>query len=101
MMVYEKIMTIIINGLEAAFYIPEKNDDIDNIEYFRKLREYLLECITCILHCLKDCNSVSFFDGYVQNVVNFCATIIEDKYDPTLVINFIKIFRNYMPVAWG
>ncbi len=81
---YNKIILIINTALQAALYIPEKNEDTDLIEYFRSLREHLLECITCIIHCLKDINRMDLFNEYVASVLDFVTKISEENYEPSL-----------------
>jgi hypothetical protein len=82
---YNKIMSLITTALQAATYIHDKNDDIDLIEYFKSLREHLLECITCVIHCLKDLDRMDLFDGYVMTIMEFVEKIVDNKYDPSMV----------------
>ena len=82
---YDKILEIINTALQAATYVHDKNDDIDLIEYFKSLREHLLECITCIMHCLKDSNRVDLLDNYVITIMDFIHNIVDEKYEPSLV----------------
>jgi hypothetical protein len=82
---YNKIMNLITTALQAATYVHDKNDDIDLIDYFKSLREHLLECITCIIHCLKDLQRMDLFDDYVMIVVDFAEKIVDEKYEPSMV----------------
>ena len=82
---YPKIILIISNALQAALYLPEATDDLDIIDYFKSLREHLLECLTCIIHCLKDYDQINLFNIYVQNVLNFVNSISQDRYELSLV----------------
>jgi hypothetical protein len=84
---YDPIINIITTALQASYYVPDKNEDADLHEYFRTLREHLLECITCIIHCLKDINLMDKFSNNVASILEFCEKIIEDKYEPTIVNN--------------
>lgn len=82
---YKKIMSLITTALQAATYIHDKNDDIDLIDYFKSLREHLLECITCVIHCLKDLERMDLFDEYVIIIIEFVDNIVHDKYEPSMV----------------
>lgn len=90
---YDRIMSIIRNALDAALFVPDRNEDPDTVEYFRSLREYLLECLTCIIQTLKDIDKISFFDDYVIIVLDFCNKVVDEKYDPSIVI--IGIYFNF------
>ena len=82
---YNKVISIVSTALEAALYLPEKTEDPDMIDYFRCLREHLLECITCIIHCLREIERMDLFDQYSFPVLEFATKIGEDRYEPTLV----------------
>jgi hypothetical protein len=93
---YNKIMGIIITALQAATYVHDKNDDVDLIEYFKSLREHLLECITCIIHCLKDLERMDLFENYVVHIIEFVDKIVDDKYDPTMVLLIYLLSLGYL-----
>lgn len=82
---YDKIMSIIITAFQAATWIQDKSDDVDLNEYFKSLREHLLESITCIIHCLKDLERMDLFDNHVINTLEFVDKIVDEKYEPTIV----------------
>jgi hypothetical protein len=88
---YDKILNLIFTAVQAATYVHDKNDDADLIEYFKSLREHLLECITCIIHCLKDIEQMNLFDDYVMYVIDFADKIVDEKYEPSLVNFFLII----------
>jgi importin subunit beta-1 len=81
---YNQIMTILHNAFQAAIFIPDY-DDQDLVEYFRSLREYILDCISCIFHCLQGINAIETFREYVPYILEFIMTISSDKYDPSVV----------------
>ena len=69
-------MNLIGIALEAAIYLPNDiEEDIETLEYFDTLREHILECITCVIHALKDMNKTELFNEYVQGVLNFITKI--------------------------
>jgi hypothetical protein len=81
---YTEIMGILGVAIQAAVLLPDAEDP-DTVEYFDSLREHILECLTCIIHSLKDLNKQDLFNDYCLGVVNFLTKINEDKYNPTLV----------------
>jgi len=79
-------MNLIGIALEAAIYLPNDiEEDIETLEYFDTLREHILECITCVIHALKDMNKTELFNDYVQGVLNFITKINHDSYNPSFV----------------
>jgi enoyl-[acyl-carrier-protein] reductase (NADH) len=83
---YGEIMNLIGIALEAAIYLPNDiEEDIETLEYFDTLREHILECITCVIHALKDMNKTELFNDYVQGVLNFITKINHDSYNPSFV----------------
>ena len=82
---YGEIMNLIGIALEAAIYLPNDMEDIETIDYFDTLREHILECITCVIHALKDMKKNELFNDYVQGVLNFITKINQDNYNPSFV----------------
>jgi hypothetical protein len=88
---YNKIIDVINNALQAALYIPDKSDDPDLVEYFKVLREHLLECLTCTIHCLKDINQIGLIENYLVTIIDFSNKVCNDVYEPSLVRFFLFI----------
>lgn len=82
---YEQLMSIIKNALTAAVFVPQ-TEDLDLIEYLKNLRSHLLECITCVIYCLKDTHNEQMFVPYVLPILNFIHQIVGNQYDPSLEI---------------
>jgi hypothetical protein len=82
---FPEIMQLIGIALEAAIFLPSDIDDIETIEYFDTLREHILECITCVIHALKDMKKTEMFNNYVQGVLDFITKINQDSYNPSFV----------------
>lgn len=91
--IYPRIMAIIRNALTAAVYLPEKNEDADLIDYFKYLRERILECITCIIQCLKELNQVDLFAPHVPDIIKFIETVTMPQYEPHNVSKNNKILK--------
>ena len=89
---FNEIMGIIGVALDAALFISNDIEDIETIEYFDSLREHILECITCVIHALKDMKKTELFNNYVQGVLDFIFKINQDNYNPSIV-NCILINR--------
>jgi hypothetical protein len=83
---FGEIMDMIGIALNAAVYLPPDMEDIESVEYFDTLREHILECITCVIHALKDMKKTEIFNDYVQGVLNFISNINNDNYNPSFVI---------------
>jgi hypothetical protein len=81
---YKQIMSFVMHALAATEYIAD-NEDQETVDYFKGLRENLLECITCIIHCLKDAGKIGLFDEHVPSVVQFIEKIVDPKFSPTYV----------------
>jgi hypothetical protein len=78
-------MKIVNSALQAACVLPDFSEDPDLVDYFRYLREYLLDCITCIFHCLQEIEQSDTFLEHVPTLINFINTICNDRYDPSVV----------------
>jgi hypothetical protein len=96
-----RIMPILNTALQAALYIPDREDQ-DLCEYFRSLREVLLECITCMIHCVKDANQLQILNNYAQNIIHFVFQLSNDKYDITVVrkLNKVKLLGHGSCSDW-
>lgn len=81
---YTQIMGILHTAFSAATFIPDY-DDQDLVEYFRSLREYILDCISCIFHCLQGIEQNDTFKANVPFILEFINTISNDRYDPSVV----------------
>lgn len=82
---FKEIMGLLGIALEAAVFLPTDMEDIETIEYFDTLREHILECITCVVHALKDMKKTELFNDYVQGVLNFITKINHENYNPSFV----------------
>ncbi len=79
-----RILPVLNSALQATLYQPEK-DDIELCEYFKSLREALVECLTCLLHCTKDTGKLDLFNPFANNVLAFVFKLCSDKYDLSIV----------------
>lgn len=84
-------MGLIGIALEAAIILPNDFEDFETVEYFDTLREHIMECITCVIHTLKDLKQTDMFNNYVQGVMDFISKITQDSYNPNFVYFQLKI----------
>jgi hypothetical protein len=82
---FQEIMVLVGIAIEAALYLPPDMDDLETLDYFDTLREHILECITCVIHALKDMNKTELFNDYVQGVISFLEKINHESYNPSFV----------------
>lgn len=90
---FHEIMIVIGNALGAATILPSDTVDPEEAEYFERLREHIVECLTCALLCLKDLGKQSEYNNYVKPSIEFIQKINQEEYYPTLVMIKIIIFR--------
>ena len=88
---FTEIMNIIGIALEAAVYLPPDMEDMETVEYIEVLREHILECITCVIHALKDMDQMPLFNDYVQGVISFVNKINQENYNPS----YVKFLVNF------
>lgn len=79
---YSRIIFILGNALAVAAMPQNSNDDPEIIEYYHSLREHILECYSCIIHCLKDNTQMEHFEQNAKDLLTFIATISNAEYDP-------------------
>jgi importin subunit beta-1 len=92
---YNQIMKIVNSALQAACVLPDFSEDPDLVDYFRYLREYLLDCITCIFHCLQEIEQSDTFIEHVPTLINFINTICNDRYDPSVVRKLLYLYFTF------
>ena len=83
---YRKIMELILPAINIAMIEPNKNEDIDNLNYFISLRERILEFFTVLFHYLEFYQKKNEFEIYVPGIIKFICTICLDKYLPNMEI---------------
>jgi importin subunit beta-1 len=83
---FNNIMKVIGEAMGATQIKFDENSDQDTFEYFSKLREHLLETITCIFHAIKDINKTNDFTPYVNDIVKYINFIGNDYSCPTNIM---------------
>ena len=79
---YHRLTCILGNALAVASMPQNKNEDPEIIEYYHSLREHILECYSCVIHCLKDNNQMEHFSENAQALLEFITIISNNEYDP-------------------
>ena len=78
-------MQLIGTALEAAMMTPN-SDDIETVEYFKGLREHIIETITCIFYAITDLQRQRDFIPYVGAIMKFLNKINTTQYTPSFEI---------------
>ena len=99
------VMNLIGTALQAALSFISKSEDLDSFEYFLKLRECLIESITCIFTGLSEIKRANDFKIYIKDILEFIHRINSPEYAPSkeimkssigLVGDFCKEFGSEM-----
>ena len=82
---FNNIMQLIGTALEAAMMTPN-SDDVETVEYFKGLREHIIETITCIFYAITDLQRQRDFIPYVGAIMKFLNKINTTQYTPSFEI---------------
>ena len=75
---YNSIMNLLGSALQAAMNV-QNFDDSETIDYFRDLREHIIETLTVIFNAIIDINKENEFNMYVGPIFTFINTICVDQ----------------------
>ena len=80
---FNNIMNLIGTALKAAIIFTPLNDDIDTFEYFKRLREHLIETISCIFFAIQELHREMDFTPFVQPIMEFINKVNSPEYNPS------------------
>ena len=80
-----KYFDIIINYVTKAFDVALLScdpNDIDLCEYYKLLRERIIECVECIISAIVKNNKKDIFQNYIDCTIQFINNYINSKEEP-------------------
>ena len=75
---FENIMKVIGSAIAATQISNDENTDQESILFIGKLRENILETITCIFTAIKDNNKTKEFIPFVASIIKYINFIAND-----------------------
>ena len=79
-------LQLICDGMSMSITPPNKEMDIETIEYYDEFREKIVETLTSVFMFLSEQNQTNILSNFIDGFIKYLSSIVKPEYNPDMTL---------------